>query len=123
MPKAPEWHGNAHAFVDSLTAWIRAAGGIPYRDASVTLFEHAVQAAELARRDQAPDYEVAAALLHDVGLILVTDRMDQDPYAVRLRNHEEVGARWLSRSTKITCSILTPPSAMSSQFSVSTVSA
>ncbi len=66
-------------------------------DAGVTAIEHAVQAARLARAEGAADALVVAALLHDVGHLLLDER-DPDPASPALdRRHEAVGAAFLHR--------------------------
>jgi gamma-butyrobetaine dioxygenase len=84
-------HYPEHA-VDTLIGLFERFGRERY-DESVTQEEHALQCARLAREDGADDSLVAAALLHDVGHLMV-DR-DRVP-AVDLR-HEAIGARALAR--------------------------
>jgi len=71
-------------------------GAAAYHGEAVSQAEHALQAAELAERDGAPDRLVVAALLHDVGHLL--DGQDED---LALRGvdgrHEEAGCAWLAR--------------------------
>ena len=45
-------------------------GGSQYGGEAVTQIEHALQAAALAEREQAPATLIVAALLHDVGHLL-----------------------------------------------------
>lgn len=61
-------------------------------DEVVTEREHALQAAQLAEAAGAPDATVAAALLHDVGRLLITG--DADLVAAD-RAHDQVGERYL----------------------------
>ena len=58
--------------------------------------EHALQAAELAEREGAPDRLVVAALLHDVGHLLDGQDEDLADRGVDGR-HEEAGCAWLAR--------------------------
>lgn len=61
-------------------------------DEVVTEREHALQAAQLAEAAGAPDVTVAAALLHDVGRLLI----EADPAFVAAdRGHDKVGERHL----------------------------
>ncbi|MCP5267222.1 MAG: HD domain-containing protein [Burkholderiaceae bacterium] len=62
---------------------------------SVTALEHALQCAQLAEWAHAPEPLVAAALLHDVGHLLVED----DPSGKRNDVHELLGCRLLERET------------------------
>lgn len=66
-------------------------------DEAITELEHGLQCAALAQRDGASDAEVAAALLHDVGHLLVGDLFPLDTPLQKDWKHEEVGARYLAR--------------------------
>ncbi len=66
-------------------------------DEDVTELEHALQAAALARADDAPDALVAAALLHDVGHLVSDDNATLDEEFTADFQHEGVGARYLTR--------------------------
>jgi phosphonate degradation associated HDIG domain protein len=93
----PAWPASTpEAFVDALLAWMVAEGSTHY-DEVVTQLDHALQAAYLARRAGDTPDAVAAALLHDVGHLVVRAHERGDEYRFRDLEHEEVGARWLSR--------------------------
>ena len=62
---------------------VRDAGAAAYHGEAVSQAEHALQAAELAEREGAPDALVVAALLHDVGHLL--DGQDEDLADARRR--------------------------------------
>lgn len=66
-------------------------------DEAITELEHGLQCAALARRDGADDALVAAALLHDVGHLLVGDLFPIDAPLAKDWKHEDVGARYLAR--------------------------
>jgi phosphonate degradation associated HDIG domain protein len=66
-------------------------------DEDVTEVEHALQAAALARADDAPDQLVAAALLHDVGHLVSDDNATLEESLTEDFHHERVGARYLAR--------------------------
>jgi len=70
-------------------------GHTAYGGERVSQAEHARQAAALAQAAGAPASLIVAALLHDVGHLLV----DVEDEARRLRDlrHEEMGARYLGR--------------------------
>lgn len=65
-------------------------------DETVTELQHALQCADLASRQGASDALVAAALLHDVGHLLVGDLFPLDAALHKDWKHERVGARYLS---------------------------
>lgn len=74
---------------------LEASAGASYSGESVSQLDHALQAAQLAEAAGAPEHEVLAALLHDVGHLC-------DPDAPRMGGvgvvqHEEVGAAYLAR--------------------------
>ncbi len=66
-------------------------------DEEVTELVHGLQCAEVALADCADEATVAAALLHDVGHLLVGDLFPIDAELDRDWKHEEVGARYLSK--------------------------
>jgi phosphonate degradation associated HDIG domain protein len=66
-------------------------GGLKYGE-DVTQLEHALQCAALARDDGAPDSLVAAALLHDVAHLFVSE----DDATTADDRHQTVGAKALS---------------------------
>lgn len=66
-------------------------------DEAITELEHALQCAELAEQQGLSKTTVAAALLHDVGHLLIGDYFAIDEALDRDWKHEEVGARYLAR--------------------------
>jgi len=66
-------------------------------DEAVTELQHALQCAECAARDGASDALIAAALLHDVGHLLIGDLVPIDVDLERDFKHEHVAAKYLSR--------------------------
>ena len=66
-------------------------------DEAVTELVHGLQCAEVALADGASEATIAAALLHDVGHLLVGDLFPIDEALDRDWKHEEVGARYLER--------------------------
>ena len=66
--------------------------GREHYDERVTQLEHALQTGQLARAEGAADALIVAALLHDIGHLLV-ERSEVD----RDSQHELVGARFLRR--------------------------
>lgn len=82
------------AIVDRIFATFARHGQESYGE-DVTQLQHALQAAELAQRDAAPDTLVAAALLHDIGQFVdgAGDAAEQHDRDAR---HEELGSALLS---------------------------
>lgn len=69
-------------------------GDAAYFGEAVSQKEHALQSAELAVREGAPDSLVVAALLHDIGHLL--HHLPEDIAQQGIDGeHEEVGNRWL----------------------------
>ena len=80
--------------LDELVALFESEGATALYDEVVTEREHALQAAQLAEASGASDATVAAALLHDVGRLLIG--ADVGLLAAD-RAHDEVGERYLRR--------------------------
>ncbi len=68
-----------------------------YFGEAISEFEHALQAANLAEDDEAPDALVVASLLHDVGHLIhgLGEHIADEGIDSR---HEEAGCVWLSRN-------------------------
>lgn len=95
--QAPKWQGNPDRYAAELLAWLEAAGASHY-DEDVTQYEHAVQSAALARRLGHGAALIVAALLHDVGHLLLGERDGRSGFLDRDLGHERVGAGWLGRA-------------------------
>jgi [1-hydroxy-2-(trimethylamino)ethyl]phosphonate dioxygenase len=71
-------------------------GATAYHGEAVSQEEHALQAADLAEREGAPNSLVVAALLHDIGHLL--DGQDEDLAQRGVDGqHEEAACAWLMR--------------------------
>ncbi len=82
------------SIVETIIQVFDRRGAAAYHGEAVSQTEHALQAAELAERENAPDHLVVAALLHDVGHLL--DGQDEDLAHRGLDGrHEEAGCAWL----------------------------
>ena len=95
--RAPKWQGNPGRFVAELLGWLESAGATRY-DEIVTQYEHALQSAALASQRRGHPALIAAALLHDVGHLLVDEHDGHTGLPARDLEHERVGAGWLSRA-------------------------
>jgi phosphonate degradation associated HDIG domain protein len=69
--------------------------GAEYLGEPITLTEHMLQAAHLAHQEGAEEDLVVAALLHDVGHLLVIDPLLAQESNIDA-HHDEVGAHWIS---------------------------
>ena len=67
-------------------------------DEAVTERAHGLQAGALAVAEGATEAQVAAALLHDIGHLIVGDLYDIDDDLPRDFHHERAGAAWLARA-------------------------
>jgi phosphonate degradation associated HDIG domain protein len=66
-----------------------------YGLSAINQLQHALQAAALAEKDEAPAATVLASLLHDVGHMIHT--LGENPAARGVDDvHEELGAKWLA---------------------------
>ena len=70
-------------------------GSSAYLGENVSMAEHALQAAYFARAAAAPPALIVAALLHDIGHLVVDVPDDLADWVVDAR-HEEVGCGWLA---------------------------
>ncbi len=95
--QAPKWQGDPNRFTAELLDWLEAAGATRY-DEIVTQYEHAVQSAALAGQRGGKPALVVAALLHDVGHLLVAEHGGRNGFLALDLEHERVGAGWLSRT-------------------------
>lgn len=80
--------------VEEVLSLLEDGGRTAYFGEPVTQLAHALQCAYLAREAGADDELILAALLHDVGHLVVSeDARHHDEVGVV--NHDEVGAAWL----------------------------
>jgi phosphonate degradation associated HDIG domain protein len=81
---------------DEVIAVFERRGSGAYFGESVSMTEHALQAAYFAQAAAAPPALVLAALLHDVGHLIDDVPDDLAEWTVDA-HHEQVGGRWLAR--------------------------
>lgn len=81
--------------VDAVVELLAQAAGSGYIGEEVSQLDHALQAAAAADRAGAPDSEVIAALLHDVGHLCAGPDAPQMA-GLGVADHEALGARWLA---------------------------
>ncbi len=77
--------------------------GDEYLGEDVKLVEHMLQCGDLAKSVSAPDYLVVAALLHDIGHLLVEDAVGGHDGGVD-KHHDVVGAKWIEERFPATVS-------------------
>ena len=83
------------SIVEQIMALFGEQGARDYLSERVSQTEHMVQSAMAAEREGAPDTQIAAALLHDVGHFLHAYRRDAAEHGIDTR-HEDAGAQWLA---------------------------
>jgi phosphonate degradation associated HDIG domain protein len=81
---------------DEILAIFRKHGSSAYFGESVSMTEHALQAAYFARTAGAPSALIVAALLHDIGHLVDDVPSDIADWTVDA-HHEQVGSRWLAK--------------------------
>jgi len=84
------------AISDEIFAMFGRRGTEAYFGEPVSMHEHGLQAAHFARLARAPDTLVIAALLHDIGHLVVDVPDDLADWKTVAR-HEDMGAAWLAR--------------------------
>ena len=82
--------------VDEIMELFARHGATAYHGEHVSQTEHALQAADLARRDRAPNWLIVAALLHDLGHLLDGQEEDLVERGINGR-HETAGWAWLTK--------------------------
>jgi phosphonate degradation associated HDIG domain protein len=80
---------------DAIRTLFETQGRAAYHGEAVSQAEHALQSAQLAEAEGAPDSLVVAALLHDVGHLISGHEEDAALRGVD-DGHETAGAAWLS---------------------------
>ena len=87
----PAWGNSAEQFIDNLFSWLSHEGQSRY-DEAVTQLEHALQGAALAECETSQNNDIAAALLHDVGHLLMKEHWQREDFLDKDLKHEIVGA-------------------------------
>jgi len=82
--------------IDDIAAVFEQRGSGAYFGESVSMTEHALQAAYFAGMAAAPPGLIVAALLHDVGHLVESVPDDLADWTVDA-HHERTGSRWLAR--------------------------
>ncbi|HEY6484452.1 MAG TPA: HD domain-containing protein [Steroidobacteraceae bacterium] len=84
------------SMADEVFAIFARRGAGAYFGERVSMTEHALQAAHFAQLQSAPAWLVLAALLHDIGHLVVEVPADIGDWKTD-GHHEEIGSRWLER--------------------------
>jgi phosphonate degradation associated HDIG domain protein len=84
------------SITDEILAIFQKRGSGAYFGESVSMTEHALQAAYFARTSDAAPGLVLAALLHDIGHLIEDVPENLDDWTVDA-HHEAVGSRWLAQ--------------------------
>ncbi len=95
----PAWGNSAEQFIDNLFSWLSHEGQSRY-DEAVTQLEHALQGAALAECETSQNNDIAAALLHDVGHLLMKEHWQREDFLDKDLKHEIVGANWLQQFSR-----------------------
>lgn len=86
---------------DTIKSLFDKYGNRDYIGESVTQLEHFLQCATLAEKDNEPDEIIVAALLHDIGHLLIFDRQFnkgiQKMDNLGVHGHENIGANFLNK--------------------------
>jgi phosphonate degradation associated HDIG domain protein len=84
------------SLTDEILALYDKRGSDAYFGESVSMTEHALQAAYFARTAAAPPALIVAALLHDVGHLIEDVPSDIADWTTDA-HHEQIGSRWLAQ--------------------------
>ncbi|MCB0687336.1 MAG: HD domain-containing protein [Saprospiraceae bacterium] len=88
-------HPDQETIAKSLVKLINLKGHAHYEE-EVTQYQHAVQTAYLANNSGATDELIAAALLHDIGHLLVDGDFKDGSYNLQDHLHEDLAADYLA---------------------------
>ena len=81
--------------IDQIRDLFNQRGHLAYGE-GVTELQHALQAGFLAQKDNAPDNQIVAALLHDIGHLL--HGLPEDVAEQGMNgHHEQIGEKWLGK--------------------------
>lgn len=67
--------------------WYDGERGMTKYDPQVTLRQHALQTAEIAQKNGCSDNQLIAALLHDIGHLVLDEHKDNEDFLVKDRLH------------------------------------
>jgi phosphonate degradation associated HDIG domain protein len=84
------------SLTEEILAIFQSRGAQAYFGESVSMSEHALQAAHFAQAEDAPPFLIVAALLHDIGHLIEDVPEDIADWTTDAC-HELVGARWLAQ--------------------------
>ena len=81
-------------FTENLLNWLEDEGRSKY-DEGVNQFEHSVQTAMIAKKNKSSFSLIVAALLHDIGHLILNENTSKDDFLNYALNNELIGAQWL----------------------------
>lgn len=94
-----------NALVESIFALYKSSGHADYIGESVSMLEHALQAANCAQLAKSSEEEILAALFHDIGHLIGMEAIsggDRTQYkqmnGCGIMNHENIGAEFLRKA-------------------------
>jgi 2-amino-1-hydroxyethylphosphonate dioxygenase (glycine-forming) len=85
------------SIADEIISLFRQHGGNEYAGEKITQLEHMYQAAQLAEEQGFDEEVILAAFLHDIGHICVAANAGNEMDGFGIKDHEEVGADYLSK--------------------------
>ena len=92
----PARGNSAEEFVEDLFSWLNHKGPSRY-DGTVTQLEHLLQSAALAECETNQNSDIVAALLHDVGHLLMEKHWQHEDFLDKDLKHEIVGSHRLQQ--------------------------
>ncbi|MCD0462732.1 HD domain-containing protein [Roseiconus lacunae] len=87
-----------HAIVDQIVEVFATRGAESYGSEDVTQLEHAMQCGDLARSSKATDELVVAAVLHDIGHLLLDTPLPTADASDYDDSHETIGYQFLEQN-------------------------
>ena len=92
----PAKGNSAEKFVEDLFSWLSHKGQSSYGE-EVTQLKHALQSAVLAECETSQNSDIIAALLHDVGHLLMKKYWQRENFLGKDLKHEIVSVHWLQQ--------------------------
>lgn len=92
----PIFTNDKDQYISQLFAWFTLHGATHY-DESVSQLEHALQCATLAEAQDEKPEQVVAALVHDIGHLLINEHNQTGYFLENDGKHELAGSLWAAR--------------------------
>lgn len=101
--RLPKYKQDKDQFVSELFDWLELHGSTRY-DEAVSQLAHALQTANLAVSEASDEFQITAALLHDIGHLIIGEHNMDPAFLKKDANHELAGSNWLAQQFGVSVS-------------------